>query len=64
MLQGSTVGRIGVVRDAKQLLSLLLFEDTHRVLEHFAQEQALSLDLGPTRRSRDSSPSPDKLIMA
>ena len=45
VLQGSAVRRFGIVRDVKQLLSLLVFEDTHLVLEHFALEQTLSLVL-------------------
>ena len=47
MLQGSAVRSVGVIRDAKQLLRLLVFEDTHLVLKHFSLEQTLSLVLNP-----------------
>jgi hypothetical protein len=45
MLQGGAVGSIWVVGDAEQLLTLLVFENTSLVLEHFALEEPLSLVL-------------------
>jgi hypothetical protein len=35
-------GALGVVSDGKQLFSLLVFEVTHLVLDHFALEETLS----------------------
>jgi hypothetical protein len=47
VLERSAVNTIWVVRDAEQLLSLLLLKGTHLILEHFALEKALTLMLKP-----------------
>jgi hypothetical protein len=45
VLEGVSVGCIGVMRDVEQLLSLLLLECTHLILEHFALKKTLPLVL-------------------
>jgi hypothetical protein len=45
VLEGVSVGSIGVVRDVDQLLSLLLLECTHLILDHFALNKMLTLVL-------------------
>jgi len=45
VLESVSVGSIGVVRDVDQLLSLLLLECTHLILNHFALNKMLPLML-------------------
>ncbi len=45
VLNTGTVGSVGIIGNAKQLLSLLLLENPHLILEHFALKSALPLML-------------------